>query len=94
MLKRSISFSYSYAVPLLDYTIEQVRKLKLNPNCEEFAAPKDKIRKTSIPTLREVLENLKKGKMIVKIELKGKGAALPSLKLVEELGMVDRVHFR
>uniref|UniRef100_A0A7S2JW17 GP-PDE domain-containing protein n=1 Tax=Leptocylindrus danicus TaxID=163516 RepID=A0A7S2JW17_9STRA len=78
---------------ILDYTADEVRKLRLNPDCKEFAAPKEKILSSYIPTLREVLKAVKDTPMTVKIELKGPGTALPTLMMVEELQMVNQVHF-
>lgn len=78
---------------ILDYTAEEVSKIRLNPDCKEFAAPKDKILSSYIPTLREVLEAMHDTTMTVKIELKGPGTALPALMMVEELQMVNQVHF-
>ena len=74
-------------------TAKEVRQLKLNPECKEFVAPRDKIESSYIPTLQEVLERLKDTGMIVKIELKGPGTAIPTLQMVEKLEMVDQVHY-
>jgi len=79
---------------ILNYTAEEVRLLKLNPDCPEFACPKDKVRQTYIPSLEEVLTIIKEQtNLIVKIELKGAGTSEAALTLVERLDMVDRCSF-
>ena len=80
---------------ILDYTVEEARKLKFSPLCEEYACPKDKLAAdyAFIPTLKEVLEAAKKLGWTLKLELKGPGTAEPVLKLVEEMDMVDNCHF-
>ena len=76
-----------------DLTAHDVRNLKLNPECREFVASKEKIQLSNIPTLKEVLEKLKNTNIIIKIELKGPGTAIPTLEMVEDMRMVHQVHY-
>jgi glycerophosphoryl diester phosphodiesterase len=83
---------------ILDYTAEEARYLlKFNPYFDEFGCGSDYIlthgEEVYIPTLREVLLDAKLSGIIVKIELKGLGTALPVVKLVEELDMVDQCQY-
>ena len=76
---------------IMDLTYEECQKLRFNPDYAEFVCPPGKIDDTDrIPLLRDVLLDMKKTGTRVKIELKGKGAAIPVVQLVEELGMVDQ----
>jgi len=82
---------------ILDYTYEEVRKLKFNQNHPEFGCGPDTIRKLEheyyIPTLEEVLTDAKQTGVVIKIELKGPGTTEPVLEMVERLDMVDQVHY-
>ena len=85
---------------ILDYTAADARSLAFNPHYEEFGCGPERIQHKHdhglayIPTLREVLLELRdESDLKVTIELKGEGTELPTLALVEELGMVDRCHF-
>lgn len=82
---------------ILDLSYEEARNLKFNPNHLEFGCGPDVIEQLAheyyIPTLEEVLLDAKETGVIIKIELKGPGTPEPVLELVEELDMVDQVHY-
>eukprot|EP00591_Stephanopyxis_turris_P015574 CAMPEP_0195541908 /NCGR_PEP_ID=MMETSP0794_2-20130614/51330_1 /TAXON_ID=515487 /ORGANISM="Stephanopyxis turris, Strain CCMP 815" /LENGTH=418 /DNA_ID=CAMNT_0040676023 /DNA_START=60 /DNA_END=1317 /DNA_ORIENTATION=+ len=81
---------------ILDFTADEARKLRFNPNYDGFACPKQNIAdedKAFIPSLEEVLAIVKSSGIKVKIELKGHGTAEPVLELVEKMGMVDQCHY-
>ena len=83
---------------ILDYTAQEARELlTFNPSFDEFGCGSDFIlahaKDTYIPTLRQVLLDAKTSGILVKIELKGPNTALPTLEIVEELGMVDQCHY-
>jgi len=78
---------------ILDLTYEQTQQLQFNAQFEEFPCPTDKIRDGRIPTLEQVLLDLKPTTTHVKIELKGPGVVEPVLELVERLDMVDQCEF-
>jgi glycerophosphoryl diester phosphodiesterase len=78
---------------ILDLTYDQAKELRFDPNYEEFPCPPDKIRTGYIPTLEEVLIDLKPTNTHIKIELKGPGVVEPVLDLVDKLGMVDQCEF-
>ena len=85
---------------ILDYTAADARSLAFNPHYEEFGCGPERIQHKHdkglayIPTLREVLTELRDtSDLKITIELKGEGTELPTLALVEELGMVNRCHF-
>ena len=78
---------------ILDLTFEQTQQLEFNPNFAELAAPADRLVGAKIPTLEQVLLDMKPTGMEVKIELKGPGTARPVVELVERLDMVDRVSY-
>ena len=80
-------------VNILDLTYPEALALQFNPYFEEFPCSASKIAVASIPTLRQVLEDLRPTSCNVKIELKGPGTPEPCLKLVEELGMLTQVQF-
>ena len=72
-----------------DYTLEELKKFSFHNHMEKYKGVK-------IPTLREVLELVKPGKMEVNIELKTGIFWYPdieekTMKIVEEAGMEDRV---
>jgi len=83
----------------LDFSAEEARKLKFNPNFAEFGCGSkyiighDTESENYIPRLEEVLMDLKGSQMIVKIELKGPETTVPVLEMVEKLNMVDQCHF-
>jgi glycerophosphoryl diester phosphodiesterase len=79
---------------ILDYTYQEaVEQLTFNPNHAEFPCPVDVIRRGRIPTLEEVLVDAKQSGIHVKIELKGGGTAIPTIELVERLGMLDQCSY-
>lgn len=78
---------------ILDYDYNEVKKLQLKKECEEFPCHDDKLRGAYIPLLEEVLIEAKKAGIYVKIELKGSGTETPCLELVEKLKMVDQCSF-
>lgn len=79
---------------ILDLTYEQSQSLAFNPNYAEFPCPQDKIASGVIPTLEQVLLDLKPyPNTDVKIELKGPGTVVPVIELVERLGMVNRCQY-
>jgi glycerophosphoryl diester phosphodiesterase len=82
-----------HGVGILDLDYEQSQKLVFNPSFAEFPCSKVKIEAARIPTLEEVLLDLKPTKTQVKIELKGKGTVEPTVALVERLGMVEHCQF-
>jgi len=78
---------------ILDYDYDKVQRLKLRKECKEFPCPDDKFHGAYIPLLEEVLMDAKESGIYVRIELKGPGTEIPSLKLVEKLGMVNQCSF-
>jgi len=79
---------------ILDYTAEEVRQFKLNPDCPEVVCSKDKVHSTYIPSFEEVLVTIKEETNLnIKIELKGPGTPEAALALVEKHDMVDRCFF-
>lgn len=81
---------------ILDCTsMEEIQALQFNPDCHEFGVASHKIRGAQIPSLREVLLWAKQHPaMTVKIELKGPGVTLPTLKLVQEMGLPPhQIHY-
>jgi len=78
---------------ILDYNYEEVQHLHLRTDCEELACPKDKLSTAYVPLLEEVLLDAKKSGIYVKIELKGPKTEVPTLELVERLGMIDQCSF-
>lgn len=82
---------------ILDLSYEEARSLKFNPHHLEFGCGPDVIEQLAheyyIPTLEEVLSDAKETGVIIKIELKGPGTPEPVLELVEQLDMVDQVHY-
>jgi glycerophosphoryl diester phosphodiesterase len=78
---------------IMDLTYAQALELEFNTANAEFPCPVDKIRAGVIPTLEQVLLDLKPSGTIVKIELKGPGVVEPVLELVERLGMVDQCEY-
>lgn len=78
---------------ILDLTYEQASKLSFNPSYDEFGCPDDITLKGSIPTLQEVLMDIKKSGLHVKIELKGEGTVEPTLEVVERLGMTSQCSY-
>mmetsp|Transcript_24382 Transcript_24382/g.34022 ORF Transcript_24382/g.34022 Transcript_24382/m.34022 type:complete len:254 (-) Transcript_24382:2984-3745(-) len=80
---------------ILDYTYEEAQQFRFNPNFQEFACGGERAvsRDAYIPTLKDVLLDMKVRNKIVKIELKGPGTAKPVLDLVEELDMVPQCHY-
>lgn len=77
-------------VSILDLSYQQSQKLKFNPDHAEFPCSKHFIESARIPTLEEVLLDLKGTGVKVKIELKGPGTVEPTLALVERLHMTDQ----
>jgi glycerophosphoryl diester phosphodiesterase len=77
----------------LDLTYAECNTLEFNPANAEFPCSIDKIKSGFIPTLEQVLLDLRPSGTIVKIELKGPGVVEPVLALVERLGMVDQCQY-
>lgn len=80
-------------VSILDLTYEECLQLQFNPDYAEFPCPPEKIQQATIPTLEQVLLDLKDTKTQVKIELKMFDTTEPVLKLVEQLEMVQQCQF-
>ena len=80
-------------VSILDLTYEECLHLDFNPDHAEFACPREKIQQASIPTLQQVLEDLKGAGLEVKIELKGPGTVGPVLEVVEKLHMTSQCSY-
>lgn len=78
---------------ILDLTFEQTQQLTFNPDFNELAAPDDRVLAGQIPTLEQVLADMKLTGMEVKIELKGLGTARPVVELVDRLSMANQVSF-
>lgn len=79
---------------ILDYTYQEaITKLRFNPSHAELACPPEVIARGIIPTLEQVLSDAKQSGLFVKIELKGEGAVVPTLELVERLDMVHQVSY-
>lgn len=78
---------------VLDLTYEQCRNLKFNQDFAEFACPNSKTRQGYIPTLEQVLLDLKPYRCQIKLELKDPGTPKPCLELVQKLDMLDQVSF-
>ena len=78
---------------ILDLTFPQTQKLEFNPYFLEFGAPMERIRSARIPTLEEVLLDLKDKPIEIKVELKGPDTTVPVLELVNKLGMMDQVSY-
>ena len=76
-----------------DLTYQEILQLEFNPDYSGFACPKDKIRSSRIPTLKQVLMDLKGSRTKIKIELKGPGTVELTLEIVEQLDMVDQCMF-
>jgi glycerophosphoryl diester phosphodiesterase len=73
--------------------LEQTQELQFNPDYAELPAPRDRILAGKVPTLEQVLMDLKPTGMEVKIELKGAKTAEPVVELVDRLGMAHQVSF-
>lgn len=79
---------------ILDYTyVEAVTQLSFNPDFDEFPCPVESIRRGTIPTLLQVLEDAKKSGLHVKIELKGPDVVEGVLEMVDSLAVVDQTSF-
>jgi len=78
---------------ILDYNYKEVQNLQLRKECKEFPCHDDTFKGAYIPLLEEVLIDAKKNGIYVKIELKGPRTEIPSVELVEKLGMVDQCSF-
>jgi glycerophosphoryl diester phosphodiesterase len=79
---------------ILDYTYQEaLTKLRFNPPHAELACPPEVIARGMIPTLEQVLSGAKQSGFHIKIELKGEGALVPTLQLVEKLDMVRQVSY-
>lgn len=76
---------------ILDFTYEEVKAFNLKPS-KQYTCPHNKL-DASIPKLKDVLSMAKASNIMLKIELKGPNTEVPTLKLVEKEGMVDRCHF-
>lgn len=80
-------------VSILDLTFAECQELQFNTQFSEFPCPRESIQQGSIPTLEQVLLDLKDTTTQVKIELKGPGTVQPTLALVERLHMVHHCQF-
>lgn len=80
-------------VNIMDLTYEECAQLRFDPEFEEFVCPTEKITSAYIPTLEQVLLDLKDTPCNVKIELKGPNTVIPVLELVEKLGMVRQCSY-
>jgi len=78
---------------IMDLTFAETQQLQFNTDFAELAAPADKVRQGQIPTLEQVLLDMKAIGMFVKIELKGPGTAKPVVELVDRLEMAHQVSF-
>ena len=78
---------------ILDFTADEARSLTFDTACPEFVCPQERLAKAFIPTLKEVLLDARKTGIYIKIELKGPGTEIPTLRLVERLGMVSQCSF-
>lgn len=82
---------------ILDLTYEEASRLKFNPHHYEFGCGPDIISQLQhecyIPTLEQVLLDVRDTGVVIKVELKGPGTPDPVLQLVEKLDMVDQVHY-
>lgn len=78
---------------IVDFTVDEVRQLKVRTDSPAYVCPRDKLKETYIPSLEEVLIALQKTDLEIKIELKGEGTPKPAIELVEKYGMVERCFF-
>lgn len=82
---------------ILDLTYVEARKLRFNHNNPEFGCGPEIMKNLEhecyIPTLEEVLSDVRGKNVIIKTELKGPGTAEPVLELVERLGMENQIHY-
>mmetsp|Transcript_15246 Transcript_15246/g.21750 ORF Transcript_15246/g.21750 Transcript_15246/m.21750 type:complete len:379 (-) Transcript_15246:13-1149(-) len=82
---------------ILDLTAAEARLLTFNPHHQEFACGAEyvqrEIKQNYIPTLQEVLMDLKGTGIKIKIELKGPNTVEPVLALVNNMDMVDQCHY-
>jgi glycerophosphoryl diester phosphodiesterase len=79
---------------IVDLTADQLDQLVFNTNFDEFPCPTQEIVKARIPTLEQVLLDLKDySHFNVKIELKGPDTVEPVLAVVERLGMAHQVQY-
>jgi glycerophosphoryl diester phosphodiesterase len=77
----------------MDLTLDQCFELSFNTTYDGFPCPPEKIHSSSIPTLKDVLLDLKTTQTKIKIELKGPNTVEPTLKLIEELDMVHQCQY-
>jgi len=89
----SLESYYGFSGSILDYTAEEARRFAFDASGGAFACSSDKISRTTVPTLREVLEGIKPTGVKVTIELKGPDTEDPVVDLVEEMDMVDQCTF-
>jgi glycerophosphoryl diester phosphodiesterase len=81
---------------IMDLTYEEIGKLQFNSEFAEFPCPHHKITNSTIayiPTLEQVLLDLKHTSCQLKIELKGPGVVQPVIALVEQLDMVHQCSY-
>ena len=81
---------------ILDYTLQETQNLRFNTKFAEFPCPPDRIRAGRIPTLAQVLRDLKDFPCTrIKIELKAGSPTLVSavVELVEQLQMQDQCEY-
>ncbi|GKY90503.1 hypothetical protein MPSEU_000024000 [Mayamaea pseudoterrestris] len=73
---------------ITDLTYKEIQQLEFDPDYPGFPCMIDS--HVKIPTLKQVLLDLKGSKTKIKIELKGPNTVEPTLKLVDELDMVHQ----
>lgn len=78
---------------ILDLTLEEAQQLTFNPAFAEFGCSTDSVERGRIPSLEQVLLDLKPTAIKIKIELKGPDTVEPVLELVEKLDMVKQCSY-
>ena len=78
---------------ILDFTYQETQQLTFTSGLEHLPCPPERWEQARSPTLEQVLSKLKGTGMIVNVELKGEGTAVPTLTLAERLDMVDQYTF-
>ena len=77
---------------ILDLTLRQAQALRFLEASEHLMTSKALAARARIPTLRQVLELFQKyPDKRMKIELKGEGTVLPTVRLVQEMNMLNQV---
>jgi glycerophosphoryl diester phosphodiesterase len=78
---------------ILDLTFAETQTLQFNPEFAEFPCPPKAIAQARIPTLEQVLLDLKGTSTKLKIELKGPHTVEPVLEVVERLQMTEQCSY-